>query len=467
MFDPRLADPPTEATTTAPLGASTRPSPAELSHRARSLAARIGGLQAELVDVVTETLTHENDLGEPVVGWLCRECRLLPDEAHRLVTLARRLPRLPATRDAFAAGQLSEATATRIARVATAANETDILAVAESATGAQLQTLLRSYQRVRPEHPTPSGDGDGERAAHEPEPPAGHDDTVHSSTDDHGRWHLHANLPLPWGAQIDAALRAAQDREPHRPPTPADLHANPDGRRSTEQAYLTRAEALLRVAQDHLAAQTTSDGLLPELFHVIVTADADKLAAARRDPSGAGLDDGCHLPGSGPLDTATLDELACEAWITAVLTRRGRPVTTTAPTRLATPAQRRALLIRDRTCQFPGCGRTTHLKAHHLWHAAKRGPTQIDNLVLLCQAHHTLIHRPGWHLGRQPDGTLHLTRPDGTTVRPGTRPPPPERDSNERGSREPPTFTPRAPAPGDRLTAFAHDVILHHWLEAG
>nr|MCU0270916.1 HNH endonuclease [Acidimicrobiales bacterium] len=506
MFDARLTDPPAEAPAPAQLGASpTRgapsgasadpstptPSPAELSLRARSLAARIGVLQAELVDVVTDAVTHESDLGEPVAGWLCRECRLLPDEAHRLVTLARRFPKLPETRAAFAAGQLSEATASRIARVATPTNETDILAVAATATGAQLQTLLRSYQRVRPKRPTPDAaddpaDGDTTSDAdqpaadptrdtpttsdtptagdtHEPEPPVQRDNGVRSFTDDHGRWHLHADLPAEWGAQIDAALDAAQTEEPDRPPTPADLHAHPDGRRTSEQAYLTRAEALLRVAQGFLATHADTDGLLPERFLILVTADADKLATTRH-PTGVGVDDGCALPGYGPLDPATLHELACEAWITAVLTRHGRPVTTTQPTRFASPAQRLALRARDRTCRFPGCGRTLRLKAHHIVHAAHGGPTHLDNLVLLCQTHHTLIHKPGWHLTRHPDDTLTVTRPDGTQVNPGTRPPPGHQPLHDPS---PPTVEPRTPAPGERLTAFAHDVILHHWLEAG
>ncbi|MCU0268846.1 MAG: HNH endonuclease [Acidimicrobiales bacterium] len=441
MFDALVTDPPTEASAPAQLRASTRtPSPHDLSLRARSLAARIAALQAELVDVVTDAVTHETTLGEPVAGWLCRECRLLPDEAHRLTTLARRLPRLPATRAAFATGQLSEATATRIARVATPTNETDILAVAESATGAQLQTLLRSYQRVRPKAPpsqpgddTPTGDD-----THEPEPPVERTDTVRTHTDDHGRWHLHAELPLPWGTQIDAALRAIRDDEDFHPPTPADLHAHPDGHRSDERAHLTQAEALLRLAQHYL----------PERFHVLVTADADRLAAVTRHPTGVDLDDGCTFPGNGPLHPTVLDELACEAWLTAVLTRNGHPVTTTTPTRLATPAQQRALQVRDRTCRFPGCGRTTYLKAHHLVHAAHGGPTRLDNLVLLCQVHHTLIHKPGWHLTRHPDDTQ---------VTPGQRPPPGPDPS-------PPAVAPRTPAPGERLTAFAHDVILHHWL---
>ena len=39
-----------------------------------------------------------------------------------------------------------------------------------------------------------------------------------------------------------------------------------------------------------------------------------------------------------------------------------------------------------------GCHQTHHLKAHHLIHWADGGPTDLDNLILLCQFHHTAVH---------------------------------------------------------------------------
>ena len=114
--------------------------------------------------------------------------------------------------------------------------------------------------------------------------------------------------------------------------------------------------------------------------------------------------------------TSSITELLCESWITALVTRNGQPITITSPTRLATPAQQRALLARDRTCRFPGCGRTSYLKAHHIVYDTEGGPTQLDNLCLLCQVHHTLIHKPGWHLERDGAGVLVFTAPNGRVV---------------------------------------------------
>ncbi len=62
--------------------------------------------------------------------------------------------------------------------------------------------------------------------------------------------------------------------------------------------------------------------------------------------------------------------------------------------RLFTRAQRRRLLRRDRCCTYPGCtAPATWSRAHHVVHWADGGLSDIDNAALLCQRHHTLVHR--------------------------------------------------------------------------
>lgn len=60
--------------------------------------------------------------------------------------------------------------------------------------------------------------------------------------------------------------------------------------------------------------------------------------------------------------------------------------------RLASKAQLRALWDRDHGCRFPGCERRRYLHAHHIRHWADGGPTDLDNLVLLCGQHHRMLH---------------------------------------------------------------------------
>ncbi|MGH3422147.1 MAG: HNH endonuclease signature motif containing protein, partial [Streptosporangiaceae bacterium] len=76
---------------------------------------------------------------------------------------------------------------------------------------------------------------------------------------------------------------------------------------------------------------------------------------------------------------------------------------------------RRAVLLRDRACAWPRCGRpAVYCDVHHLRHKQDGGETSLANLVLLCQYHHDVcIHRQGWHLTLHPDGTTQARSPDG------------------------------------------------------
>jgi hypothetical protein len=82
--------------------------------------------------------------------------------------------------------------------------------------------------------------------------------------------------------------------------------------------------------------------------------------------------------------------------------------------RLATPAQRRALALRDRGCVFNGCARPpSWCEAHHWktrWHDG--GLTNLDELCLLCSFHHHLVHDDDWHLDRDKDGRWIATAPN-------------------------------------------------------
>ena len=82
----------------------------------------------------------------------------------------------------------------------------------------------------------------------------------------------------------------------------------------------------------------------------------------------------------------------------------------------ATPAipngLRRAINARDQHCVFPGCDCSrTWCDLHHVVPRNRGGPTNDDNLVLLCRFHHGLVHDGGWHLARAPDGTITVTSP--------------------------------------------------------
>lgn len=65
--------------------------------------------------------------------------------------------------------------------------------------------------------------------------------------------------------------------------------------------------------------------------------------------------------------------------------------------RTVPPRMRRALERRDRHCAFPGCRVVVgRCHAHHVQHWEQGGPTDLDNLVLICSRHHHAVHEGGW-----------------------------------------------------------------------
>ena len=133
----------------------------------------------------------------------------------------------------------------------------------------------------------------------------------------------------------------------------------------------------------------------------------------------------CELFDGTPLSPDTVRRLACDAaLIPMVLGSRGEVLNQGRRIYRPTKAQRHAVWIRDRHCAFPGCRRPAKwTKVHHIVPFIPYGLTDMDNLILLCDKHHHLVHEGGWRLvGTAMDFTI--TRPDGTLFEHITRGPP-------------------------------------------
>jgi hypothetical protein len=80
---------------------------------------------------------------------------------------------------------------------------------------------------------------------------------------------------------------------------------------------------------------------------------------------------------------------------------------------------RHAVILRDRHCRWPGgCDQpAAACDVHHVRHKANGGRTSTANCVLLCFFHHQVtIHRWGWTLSLNPDGTTTAWNKDKTKV---------------------------------------------------
>jgi Domain of unknown function (DUF222) len=80
---------------------------------------------------------------------------------------------------------------------------------------------------------------------------------------------------------------------------------------------------------------------------------------------------------------------------------------------------RNAVVLRDRHCQWAGgCNQPAGAcEVHHTKHKADGGETSVKDCVLLCPFHHqVVIHRWGWTLVLNPDGTTTAWNPNKTKV---------------------------------------------------
>ncbi|RZQ60213.1 HNH endonuclease signature motif containing protein [Amycolatopsis suaedae] len=104
------------------------------------------------------------------------------------------------------------------------------------------------------------------------------------------------------------------------------------------------------------------------------------------------------LNGYGAVTVDQLRKMCCDARVVpAVLGSQGEVLDLGRAVRTATPAQRRALALRDKGCTAPGCTRGPKwCVPHHTVHWADGGPTNLAGLGFTCERDHHLLHHGGW-----------------------------------------------------------------------
>ncbi len=131
----------------------------------------------------------------------------------------------------------------------------------------------------------------------------------------------------------------------------------------------------------------------------------------------------CETEDGIALPVSTVRRLCCDAEIVpTVLGTDGVPLEMGRSVRTANRAQRRALRAMHRTCAHPDCTVPfSQCKAHHIrWWWKHNGPTDIENLIPLCETHHHLVHEGRWTVTMTPARIATWTRPDGTIHHHGT-----------------------------------------------
>jgi len=173
----------------------------------------------------------------------------------------------------------------------------------------------------------------------------------------------------------------------------------PNDIRTPTQRRCDAIARLLGVASPHQA-----DSNLPDpaggggSTNVVVVADLSVITGA--DPNGR-----CEILDTGPVPSSVLAQLPSNTtWLGALFDGPGRPLWLGRARRLANDGQRLMAAVRDRGCV--NCGAPRHrCQVHHRVEWSRGGSTDIDDLALLCQRCHTLLHEGHIRLHRQPDGS--------------------------------------------------------------
>jgi Domain of unknown function (DUF222) len=325
-----------------------------------------------------------------LISWLRRACRLMPGVAAQHAEVARNLPSLPQTTAALVAGDIGFHHAAVIAH--------SVTEIGAEAVARQESVLLEAAHNLDPKYLSYVT----RRLRHCEDP----DGTLAHANDNHDRRYLQLSqtwqgmfvidglLDAEGGATLRTALNALEE-----------MWQVGDERNGSQR----RADALVELARQRLDAGTLPD-VAGQKPHLSITAHATTLMKENGAPAG-------DLEWSEPITADTVRRLACDcAWTRVVLGPSSEPIDVGRCTRSIPPALRRALVVRDKHCRFPGCDRPPDwCDGHHLIHWINGGETSLENTCLLCRRHHRFVHELGWQLKWGAPGEIIAIKPWWTT----------------------------------------------------
>jgi hypothetical protein len=340
-----------------------------------SLARQIDLLQVEFAReaaAYAASRQYEVDGFTTAIGWLRFNCHLSSNAAANSVCVGENLDRLSDSVEKVYTSELGYAHLVVLARTADdvgeAFNEHDLLPQALENSPGKLHFQCRHYQHAK--HPVAVAAEEADLVEQR---------SLRFSSWPNGAIGLNGVLDPIGGAAVINALK----------PLARSL-----GQEDERAQPRRMADALVELA---------SGGEVKASLQV--TATIETLASM----AGAACADIQHAL---PISSQSVEQLACDCSITRVLLDSESQVIDVGRARRVPSAPvRRALDARDKGCRWPSCDRpASWCASHHLVHWTQDGPTDIDNLVLLCHRHHTLVHKGGWQVVRSEDGRL-LTIP--------------------------------------------------------
>ena len=334
-----------------------------------------------------------DECGHTTRVWLGAEHAMAGSEAGRRVRVANKVCRhLPLVAEALARGEvtfehcrvLADALTPRVHDIVVGLQE-ELLALADGARFEQWVTDVRDLINL--------ADPDG---GHDPSPER---NKVSLADGLDGEVFGKLTLVGDAAAVVRHALNAKADELFHRAERDCDATGG-------ELPMPTRgqllAQALVELCRAGLAAGQS--GTAPAADTTLVMDASDPMVA--RTPDGVRLADG------------TTRLLCCDPVLhPLVRDRAGTALHLAARVRFATPAMRRAAMVRDGGCVFPRCDApVSWTELHHVIHWQDGGPTEMSNLASLCRHHHGVTHRTGWKMTATEGEWFTWTTPGGRTL---------------------------------------------------
>lgn len=296
-----------------------------------------------------------------VAHWLSWSCSMSPGVAREHVRVARALRQMPTVTTAFRAGVLSYSKVREATRVVGLVDEARLCELARTATASQLARMISGFRAAS-----------GTRIAQQEERRL----TLVAHADQQMTG-LSGRLPTEEAGIVAAALRTARDNNQAPPQTDNTDPADQNVPEPSATPTYTDADALLDICRHYLATAATADESGEDRHVMVVEVAAEQLDAepvadhgAENVPAetrGTLQSQVCSVRGVGGIEPATAARLACTGTVLgAVVDAHGDVLALGRSRRLVSKTQRRALMIRDRMCQFPGCAQDRHLDAHHI-----------------------------------------------------------------------------------------------------
>ena len=314
---------------------------------------------------VAETKAYDGY--KSAANWLAAKTGESTGAAQGLLDVAEKLAEAPLVDEAFSDGRLSLAQA-KIVAGAGAVDPASQEQLIGSATRQSFRELVDDARRIRRRALGEATEAAKEARAHRRR-------YVRVWAPDEGGLRLEAWLPRIDGARVKAVLEDEADR--------VFKEAHAAGRREPAPAYL--ADALVHVVCGDAASRPKA--------HVDLRVDA---AALRR--GGVDGDEVCEIPGVGSVPVGVARDVLGDSVFRLVVTNGTDVRTVTSRKRTIREPLRAALRERDGGCAVPGCPNTRYLEIDHDWELSRGGPTQLDNLQLLCTHHHRLKTAFGFRL---------------------------------------------------------------------